>query len=129
MGPASNIDALILRQSVGSGEWLTIDLACTIHVCSSCSVIVTPRCSSNCFRVITSPILGTLRRITGSSVSRQAASIGSAAFLFPDGVSVPVNGTPPLITNCSISLCIQRVVLGHLGGKNRVVVYIIVHMT
>ena len=45
-----------------------------------------------------------LRNTTGSSVSRQAASIGRAAFLLPDGVRVPFNGTLPLITNCSIRL-------------------------
>ena len=71
-------------------------------MCLSSSVIVTPRCSSSFLRVSTSPIRGTLRSTTGSSVSMQAASIGSAAFLLPEGVRVPFNGTPPLITNWSI---------------------------
>ncbi len=50
----------------------------------------------------TSLIRGTLRRITSSSVSRQAARIGSAPFLLPAGTIVPDSGTPPSITNFSI---------------------------
>src|SRR5690349_16689281 len=50
----------------------------------------------------TSRICGTFRNVTGSSVNRQAASRGNAAFLFPEGVTSPCNGTPPSITNSSI---------------------------
>ena len=49
----------------------------------------------------TSEIRGTLRRITSSSVSRQAARIGSAPFLLPAAVIVPDSGTPPSMTNFS----------------------------
>src|SRR5207302_660069 len=45
------------------------------------------------------------RRMTSSSVSRHAARIGSAPFLFPAGATVPDNGTPPSITNFSIGAC------------------------
>ena len=56
----------------------------------------------------TSLIRGTLRRITSSSVSRQAARIGSAPFLLPAGTIVPDSGTPPSITNFSISVAASR---------------------
>ena len=59
----------------------------------------------------TSEIRGTLRRITSSSVSRQAARIGSAPFLFPAAVIVPDSGTPPSMTNFS-SLIDPAVVVG-----------------
>ncbi len=49
----------------------------------------------------TSRMRGTLSSVTGSAVSRQAARIGSAAFLFPAGLTVPLSGTPPSITNDS----------------------------
>ena len=61
----------------------------------------------------------------GSSVSRQAARIGSAAFLFPEGVRVPFNGTPPLITNCSIVVCV--VFKLKANSDNRVGVCISLH--
>ena len=44
---------------------------------------------------------GTLRRVTSSSVSRQAASSGRAAFLFPAATISPESGTPPWMTNFS----------------------------
>jgi hypothetical protein len=47
---------------------------------------------------------GTFRKMTGSSVSRQAAKIGSAAFLFPEGVTSPRSGTPPSTMNFSMHL-------------------------
>ena len=40
---------------------------------------------------------------TSSSVSRQAARIGRAAFLLPAAVISPESGTPPWMTNFSIS--------------------------
>ena len=94
--------------SKGSGVWLSIDFACTVHVCLSFSIIVTPSVWSSFLSVRTSPINGMLRSTTGSSVSRHAARIGKAAFLLPDGVRVPFNGVLPLITNCSISLGLCR---------------------
>ena len=44
----------------------------------------------------TSRMRGTLSSVTGSAVSTQAARIGSAAFLFPAGRTVPESGTPAL---------------------------------
>ena len=54
-----------------------------------------------------------------------AAIIGSAAFLFPEGVRVPFNGTPPLITNCSIVVCV--VFKLKANSDNRVGVCISLH--
>src|SRR5579859_4462629 len=62
-----------------------------------------PRPSSSSSSASTSRILGTFRRITSSSVSRQAARIGRAPFLFPAGRIVPESGAPPWITNFSMS--------------------------
>ena len=52
----------------------------------------------------TSRIRGTRCSSNSSSVSRQAARIGSAAFLLPATVSSPESGTPPWMTNFSIAL-------------------------
>ncbi len=51
-----------------------------------------------------SSMLGTLRKVTGASVRRQAASIGWAEFLFPAGVISPCNGRPPSTISFSIEL-------------------------
>ena len=53
--------------------------------------------------VATSLIRGTLRRTTSSVVRTAAASSGSAAFLLPAGRTVPESGTPPWMTNFSMS--------------------------
>jgi hypothetical protein len=39
--------------------------------------------------------------MTGSFVRRVAATMGRAAFLFPDGVISPLRGFPPSIINFS----------------------------
>jgi putative nucleotidyltransferase with HDIG domain len=49
--------------------------------------------------VSTSRIRGTFVNVTGSSVSRQAARIGSAPFLLPAARTRPESGVPPSITN------------------------------
>src|SRR5476651_447119 len=43
-----------------------------------------------------SVMAGTFRIVTGSSVSSVAQKIGRMEFLFPDGVTVPERGLPPL---------------------------------
>src|SRR3954471_81406 len=63
---------------------------------------LTPTLSSSSSIVVTSRIRGTLETTTSSSVSRQAARIGSAAFLLPAGVTLPDSGTPPSMTNFSM---------------------------
>jgi hypothetical protein len=47
---------------------------------------------------------GMFRSVTGSSVNRQAARRGRAAFLFPLGTSVPEIGCPPSIKSFSTAL-------------------------
>ena len=44
---------------------------------------------------------GTFSSVTGSVVSRHAARIGSAPFLFPAALILPLSGRPPWITNDS----------------------------
>ena len=51
----------------------------------------------------TSRMRGTLRTTTSSVVRTDAARIGSAPFLFPAGVTVPRSGTPPSMTNFSMT--------------------------
>ena len=46
---------------------------------------------------------------TGSLVSTQAASTGSAPFLFPAARTVPFSGRPPSITNDSIAASLETV--------------------
>ena len=59
--------------------------------------------------VSTSRIRGMLCRTTGSLVSRHAARIGSAPFLFPAAVTRPLSGVPPSITNDSASASLTAV--------------------
>src|SRR5687768_7284276 len=48
-----------------------------------------------------------LCKMIGSLVSKDAASKGSAAFLFPAGVTSPFNGTPPSIMNLSMNISLE----------------------
>ena len=56
-------------------------------------------------------------RATSSSVRTHEARIGSAPFLFPAGTIVPESGTPPSMTNFSMSL--RRRARGHDAGRSR----------
>ena len=56
----------------------------------------------------TSRMRGTLATVTSSSVRRALARIGRAPFLFPAGTMVPDNGTPPSMTNFSMSFARGR---------------------
>src|ERR687885_771416 len=58
-----------------------------------------PRCASRSIIVCASRIRGTFVSVTGSSVSRHAARIGSTPFLFPAARTVPESRLPPSITN------------------------------
>src|SRR5580704_5892473 len=101
-GPASRNEARIRSASSRSTSQLST-LEASIEI-SPGPIHWTraPSCSSSSVIASTSLILGTLRRITSSSVSRHAARIGSAPFLLPAGVTVPARGLPPSITNFSI---------------------------
>ena len=63
-----------------------------------------PDTCSNDNIVVTSFKCGTFLRTTGSSASNVPASIGSAAFLAPDIVTVPDNVAPPSIRSLSNGL-------------------------
>src|SRR5919197_568888 len=65
--------------------------------------ISAPRSPISAIIVSTSRIRGTLRSTTGSVVSRHAARIGRAPFLFPAAVTRPFSGCPPSMTKYSAS--------------------------
>ena len=75
---------------------------------------VTPSRSSSATCASVSRIRGTFESTSSSSVSRQAAMIGSAAFLFPAATISPERELPPWITNLSIS-CLGQLAIG-FGG-------------
>jgi hypothetical protein len=79
-----------------------IESACSFTSFSPVQATLTPSPSSSPSIDCTSRILGTLPITTSSSVRRQAARIGSAAFLFPAGTISPDNGTPPWMMNFSM---------------------------
>ena len=101
-GPASRNEARIFAESSSSGAvWVTPSARRRPGGRSDQSAL-TPSCSSTATWVSVSRIRGTFVSTTSSSVSRQAARIGSAAFLLPAAVISPESGGPPLITNFSI---------------------------
>ena len=80
---------------LSASAWMEISLS-PVHSA------LQPMLSSSAICVSTSRMRGTLERLTSSSVRRQAARIGSAAFLFPATVISPERGVPPWMTNLSI---------------------------
>ena len=88
-GPASRKEARIRSPSSRSTlVWLT-STALIWTLPAAVQVTVAPSEASSASIASTSLIRGTLRSVTSSSVSRQAARIGSAPFLFPAGTTVP----------------------------------------
>jgi len=70
----------------------------------------TPVDAINSTSVSTSRMRGTFSSTTGCSVRSAAHTIGSAAFLFPDGRMVPDSRWPPSTTYCSALVCNVRIV-------------------
>src|SRR3954454_19641613 len=101
-GPATRKDARIRSARVGSTSVLRTPSAHSATALSCCST-VTPRSSRRTSIASVSRMRGMLWRTISSSVSRQAASSGRAAFLLPAGTTVPDSGTPPSMTNFSMS--------------------------
>src|SRR4051794_11391842 len=102
-GPASRNEARISSDSERSTSASAVTSAAPSG--TSWSVrhsTLTPSRSSSAIIVRTSSMSGMLLTTTSSSVSRQAARIGSAAFLLPAGVTLPESGTPPSMTNFSM---------------------------
>ncbi len=62
----------------------------------------TERMSSTSVSV--SRMRGTFESVTGCSVSSEAAMMGSAAFLFPDGRMVPESVAPPSTMYCTAAM-------------------------
>ncbi len=102
MGPARRMEARIRRHSSGSKSAVRKFRAVSCHVFLPNISTLTPKFSSNNRISITSLIWGILCKTTGSFVNRQAARIGKAAFLFPEGVTSPRNGMPPSMMNFSM---------------------------
>src|SRR5215208_5862985 len=88
--------------SAGSTAVLITPSAWSATVLRSRRSTRTPRSSSSTISASVSRMRGTLWSTTCSSVSRQAARSGRAAFLLPAGTTVPLNGTPPSMTSFSI---------------------------
>ncbi len=100
-GPASRIEARIRVQSSGSRRVEVMSAAHTRTVFSSVQSTSAPMSRISSIMASTSRIRGTFASSTGSPVRRQAARIGSAAFLLPAGRTRPERGTPPSITKVS----------------------------
>src|SRR5215210_1938211 len=101
-GPATRKEARMRSARSGSTSVLRTSPASSTTVLPSRRSIFTPRSSRSTSSASVSRIRGTLWSVTGSSVSRQAARSGRAAFLFPAGTTVPDSGTPPSMTNLSM---------------------------
>src|SRR3954454_8926767 len=104
-GPASRNDARIFAQSAGSGACFATSAACTRTSFGPVQPASAPRSASSSSIVSTSRMRGTFERYTGSSVSRHAARIGSAPFLFPAARMRPLSGRAPSITKASARAC------------------------
>src|SRR5574343_152514 len=68
----------------------------------------TPMFSSNSRMVATSRKRGTLRSMTGWSLSKAAHNSGNAAFLAPETVTVPFRRRPPTMRNLSMASALRR---------------------
>src|SRR5262249_53298710 len=103
-GPARRIEARILRDSSVSGFDAMSPSACNRTTLVWTRSTATPMPSRICSITRTSWMSGRLRNTIGSSVSRHAARIGSAAFLLPPGRMVPSRRRPPSTMNRSIGI-------------------------
>ena len=102
-GPAARNDARMRLAGPSSTEWASSTAsACRRTWFSPVHSTLTPRPFRRSSIESTSLIRGTLSISSSSSVKRQAARIGSAAFLFPAATISPDRGAPPWITNFSI---------------------------
>ena len=88
-GPASRNEARIFFESSSSTATSATAAAQSRRLLSATQAASTPSRSSRAICASVSRIRGTRCRSSSSSVSRQAARIGSAAFLLPATVSSP----------------------------------------
>ena len=109
-GPASRNEARICRASASSTSCDDRPLASirTSFVPVHSALAPVPATSSSI--ASTSRMRGTFESVTGSSVSRHAARIGSAPFLLPDARMCPLSGFPPSMTKAWGAVCTD---IGH----------------
>ena len=88
-GPATRNEARIRLASSSSTSVPEMLSACSFTSLSPVHATLTPSRSSNPSIDSTSRMRGTFRTTSSSSVRRQAARIGSAAFLLPAGTIFP----------------------------------------
>src|SRR5215217_6557221 len=100
-GPASRNDARMRLASRSSISCVVSSAAWTRTSFSPVHSASAPRCWRSSTIVSASRIRGTFVSVTGSSVSRHAARIGSTPFLFPAARTRPEIGRPPSVTNDS----------------------------
>src|SRR4051812_995064 len=101
-GPAKRMDARMRLQSSSSSSCFVIPEPFIRTSPPPTRSTSAPRSAARSSIVSTSLIDGTLVSVTGPSASRQAATIGSAAFLFPAARIDPVSGRAPSMTKASI---------------------------
>ena len=104
-GPASRNEARIRLASSSSASSSSARRRATRTSFGAVHSASAPRSASSSTIVSTSRIRGTFVSVTGSSVSRHAARIGSAAFLLPAARTRPQSGRPPSMTNDSDGGC------------------------
>ena len=101
-GPASRNEARIWLESSSSTTPSVTPAAQSLRLLSPTQATSTPSCSSRAICASVSRMRGTRCSSTSSSVRRQAARIGRAAFLLPATVTSPDSGAPPWMTNFSM---------------------------
>ena len=90
------------RRELLVGHVSAMASACRRSSLAAVHSALTPRRSRIAICASVSRIRGTFWSWISSSVSRQAARIGSAAFLLPAAAISPLSGSPPWITNFSV---------------------------
>src|ERR671935_661250 len=108
-GPASRMEARMRLHSSSSSSTLRTSLAWTRSSFAPCHSTSAPTSASSSSIVSTSRIRGTFVSTTGSAVSRDAARIGRAPFLFPAARTRPFSGWAPSITNVSARASVTAV--------------------
>src|SRR5487761_1433782 len=100
-GPASRNDARMRAHNIGSGLDLATFAVSTRTSFGPTHAASAPRSPRSSIIVSTSRMRGTFVSATGSPVSRVAARIGSAPFLFPATRIDPLSGRAPSITKAA----------------------------
>src|SRR5580658_8080423 len=113
-GPSTRLEARIVFTSSYGASGLTMFGVCS-RTASSSSSNCAPISTSSRSMVRISRTRGMRRSVTGSSVSSEAASAGSAEFLEPLLAISPLRSVPPVITNLSMDAFPDR--RGHVVAR------------